>query len=153
MAANSTSVKLTMKVTSFVLRLLLNIMFYILIVIVIINVSKAAFDFTYQLYGPVTVEKAPGTDVIFQIIKGDSTMDVASKLEANVLIKNKYAFYLKLKLEHSVIMPGTYKLNTSMTYDQILSVITDYTQSLIKDEDTEADTKTDEKTDQDTATD
>lgn len=149
MAANSTTVKLTMKVASFVLRLLLNIMFYILIVILTINVSKAAFDFTYQLYGPVSVEKAPGTNIIFQVNKGDSTMDVASKLELNLVIKNKYAFYLKTKLKHSVIMPGTYKLNSSMTYDQVLSVVTDYSQSLIQDEAAQPDADTDNDTKQD----
>ncbi len=129
MATNSTTVKLTIKIASLVMRLLLNILFYILIVILVVNVSKLAFDFTYQLYGPVTVDKAPGNDIIVQIKKGDKTMDVASKLELNLLIKNKYAFYLKTKLQNSVIMPGIYKLNSSMTYEDILKVITDYSQT------------------------
>lgn len=129
MASNSTSVKLTLKVASFILRLLINIIFYIFVVILIVNVSKMAYDFTYQLYGPVTVEHAPGRDIPIKIQKGESTMDVANKLEINLVIKNKYAFYLKTKLQNSVLMPGTYTINNSMTYDEILAVITDYSKS------------------------
>lgn len=134
MATRSTAVKLTLKVTSFIVRLLLNIIFYILVIILIINVSKAAFAFTYQLYGPDTVDKAPGREIIFQITKGESKMDIAAKLEHNHAIKDKYPFYLKTKLQEYVIMPGTYVINSSMTYDEILNVITDYSNSIVKDE-------------------
>ena len=134
MTANSTKVKLTLKITSFVLRLLMNIFFYILVVILIVSVSKMAYDFTYQLYGPVTAAEAPGTDIIIQIKKGESTMDIASKLENTRAIKNKYAFYLKTKLQSLTVMPGTYEINSSMTYDEILDIITDYSASIIKQE-------------------
>jgi UPF0755 protein len=56
-------------------------------------------------------------------------MAVANKLEINLVIKNKYAFYLKTKLQNSVLMPGTYTINNSMTYGEILAVITDYSKS------------------------
>ena len=40
MANKSTTMKLTLKITSFIFRLLLNITFYILVVIAIVNASK-----------------------------------------------------------------------------------------------------------------
>ncbi len=151
MAANNTTMKLTIKIASLILKLLVNIFFYILVVILIINFSRMAYDFTYQLYGPVGVDPAPGTDIIIEIQKGDSTMDVASKLEVKMAIKSKYAFYLKTKLEKSVIMPGTYAINTSMNYKEILAVITDYSASLVQEEetsDTGTDTNSDNSSDQ-----
>lgn len=135
MATNSTSVKATLKITSFIIRLLMNIMFYVLVAFLIVNVSKQAFQFTYQLYGPVALEKEPGRDLIIQIKKGESTMDIASKLEVNRVIVNKYSFYVKTKIEDDTIMPGTYEINSSMTYNDILEIITDYSQSLIQDQD------------------
>ena len=136
MANNSAAFKLTLKVTSFIARLLLNIIFYILVVILIFNFSKTAFDFTYQLYGPVTVDRqGEGRQVSFQIAKGESTMDIAGKLEHNRVITNQYSFYLMIKLENSVIMPGTYELSTDMTYKEIIAVITDYSNSITKEED------------------
>lgn len=136
MANKSTTVKLTLKITSFILRLLLNIIFYILVVILIVNVSKLAYTFTYQLYGPDAVDPAGyGHKVILQIKKGESTMDIASKLEVNNAIKNKYSFWLKTKLQETAIMPGTYEIYSDMTYAQILAVISDYSKSLTHEED------------------
>ncbi len=138
MTANSTKVKLTLKVTSFILRLLMNIVFYILVIILIINVSKAAFGFAYELYGPVAKDPVPGKDVIFQVKKGETKMDIAGKLQLYKVIDNKYSFFVKTEIQEFVVMPGTYVINSSMTYDQILAVITDYSQSIVKDEDSEA---------------
>ena len=144
MANNSAAFKLTLKVSSFIARLLLNIVFYILVVMMIINFSKTAYAFTYQLYGPATMDpQGKGKDIVFQIKQGESTMDIASKLELNRAIEDKYSFYLKVKLENSVIMPGTYELASDMTYSEIITVITDYSQSIIKEEGTsETDTDT-----------
>jgi UPF0755 protein len=64
-------------------------------------------------------------------------MDIATKLELNQAIKNKYSFYLKTKLQEYVIMPGTYIINSSMTYEEILAVVTDYSKSIVKDEEAE----------------
>ena len=133
MATKSTSVKATLKITSFIIRLLMNIMFYILVIFLIVAISRKAFQFTYQLYGPVIVEEAPGKDIIFQIKKGESAMDVASKLERNRVIVSKYSFYVKTKLQGAEIMAGTYEINSSMTYDEILNTITDYSKSIIQD--------------------
>lgn len=127
--------KLTLKITSFTLRTLMNIAFYILMAILIMNCSKLAYDFTYQLYGPVTVDEEPGREIILQIKNGESSMDVATKLELQRVIVNKYSFYLKGKLQNKVIMPGTYVINSSMTYDEIFDIITDYSASIIQQED------------------
>lgn len=153
MATKSTTVKLTLKITSFILRLLLNIVFYILVVLLIVSVSKQAYKFTYQIYGPDSVDEAPGREIIFQIKKGESSMDIASKLKLNRAIENKYSFYLKTKIQALVIMPGTYIINSAMTYDEILAVITDYTASIVKDEDLGTDVKPDADTDANTDTD
>lgn len=134
MATKSTSVKITLKVTSLILRVLLNIIFYILVVILIVSFSRKAYEFTYQLYGPVAVEAEPGRELIFQIKKGESTMDISSKLEHNRAVHDKYAFYVKVKLQDEVIMPGTYELNTSMTYGEIIEIITDYSASIIQED-------------------
>ncbi len=153
MATKSAAVKLTLKITSFIVRLLLNIIFYILVVFLIINFSKSAYAFAYQVYGPVALEEAPGREVVFQIKKGDSKMDIATKLETYRVIENKYPFYLKTKLTEYVIMPGTYVINSAMTYEEILTVITDYSQSIVKDEDSEKAVQEKEKQEGDGASD
>lgn len=133
MASKSTSVKVTLKVSSFILRFLMNIIFYILVAVSVIYTSKAAYNFTYQIYGPDAVDDpAHARQIYIRINKGDSTMDVAEKLELYHAIKNKYSFALKVKLQDLILMPGLYKINSSMTYAEILDIITDYSKSEIK---------------------
>ena len=132
--AKSDSTKVALKVTSAVLRVFLNILFYVAIIFVLVEAVKITYNFSYQLFGSVSVEAEPGIDVEFQIAKGESTMDVARKLEAGNLIVNKYSFYLKTKFKEYNIYPGTFILNTSMDYDEILDVITDYKNSIVKEE-------------------
>lgn len=134
MASSSTFFKVTFKITSFILRLLLNIIFFVLVVVLVIYGSRTAYNFTYQLYGPVTVDPEPGRKVYIEIGKGESTMEVARKMELYRVIRNKYSFYLKTKLQNEVIMPGKYEVNSAMTYDEILDVITDYSKSLVQTE-------------------
>lgn len=142
--AKSDSTKVALKITSAVLRIFLNILFYIAIILVIIQAVKITYNFSYQLFGSVSVEAEPGIDTEFQIAKGESTMDVARKLEAGNLIVNKYSFYLKTKFKEYNIYPGTFILNTSMDYDEILDVITDYKNSIVEveEEGKKEDTKT-----------
>lgn len=132
MATKSEKVNFTLKVTSLILRSLLNIIFYVLVVIVIVYCSKVAYTFAYQLYGPVTLDKAPGREIIVPIKDGESTMDIASMLEQNRAIVDKYSFYLKTKLQNKVIIPGTYVIKSSMTYAEILNIITDYSTSIVQ---------------------
>jgi UPF0755 protein len=102
------------------------------VVVLVVYGSRTAFNFTYQLYGPVAVENEPGRTIPIRINKGESSMDIAGKLELNRVIVDKYSFYFKVKLQDKVIMPGTYRVNSSMTYDEILDVITDYSNSEVQ---------------------
>jgi UPF0755 protein len=138
MASRSTSVKVTLKVSSFILHFLMNIIFYILVAVSVIYTSKAAYDFTYQIYGPDAVDDpANARQIYIRINKGDSTMDIAEKLELYHAIKNKYSFALKVKLQELVLMPGLYRIDSSMTYAEILNIITDYSKSEIQVDDPE----------------
>ncbi|MBO7354519.1 MAG: endolytic transglycosylase MltG [Lachnospiraceae bacterium] len=106
------------------------VIFYAVVVYGIKKAAGYSYDFAYQLFGDTSVEAAPGRDVKITILKGESSMNIASKLEDAKLVTSKYSFYLKLKMKDYEIMPGTFELNTSMTYDDILQVITDYGQSI-----------------------
>lgn len=117
---------LALNFTSFMLQMFVTVLFYIIVVLVVSNLSSAAYDFCYEIYGTVTVDKAPGRDVTIQIEDGESTMNVAKKLELNRVIVNDMTFYIRTKLSEKTIFPGTYILNTSMSYEEILDVIADY---------------------------
>ncbi len=115
----------------FVLHVLINIFFYIFVIFIIYRASIFVYDFCYQVFGDTVVDEAPGVNVEIVIPDGTSTMELASKLEMNRLIKNRYSFYIKVKLLGYKILAGTYHLNTSMTYDEIIDTITDYSNAIL----------------------
>ena len=135
--ANSNSSKGSNKAVRVLLNFALGILtvgiaviFYAVVVYGIRKAANYSYDFSYQLFGNVSVEAAPGRDVKVTILKGESSMNIASKLEDAKLVTDKYSFYVKLKMKDYEIMPGTFVLNTSMTYNDILEVITDYSKSI-----------------------
>lgn len=122
--------KVAMDVVGFVLHLLLNILFYAIVIFAVYRTGMAAKDFCYQVFGDVTMDAKPGINAEITINEGASTMEVASKLEMNRLIPNRYSFYLKVQLMNYKILAGTYILNTSMTYEEILDQITNYANAI-----------------------
>lgn len=140
-SGSSRGVRMLMNLSLAILTIGFAVIFYAVVVIGIKKAAGYSYDFSYQLFGDVSVEAPPGRDVKITIMKGESSMNVASKLEDAKIIIDKYSFYVKLKLKKYEVMPGTFELNTSMTYDQVLSVITDYAQSIDEEvtvEDTES---------------
>ncbi len=134
--------KLVMKFAGSTIRIVLDIIFYIVVLVVMLRAVKYAYDFTYQIFGSVAVAEAPGTDVEFEISKGESTMDIATRLENMQLIKNKRTFYFRTRLKEYNIIPGTYILNTSMDYETILEIITSSDGAISEDGEAVSDKKT-----------
>lgn len=126
LAENIGTKKVLLNVVKTIMSLLLSAIFYMLVIFAVSKACTVTYDFMYQIFGEVSVQNAPGTDLDFTISEGESTMSVASRLEYGKLVVNKYSFYIRAKLDTAGagILPGTYELNTSMTYGEILSVIT-----------------------------
>lgn len=108
------------------LIILLNIIFYALVIFGCIQIVNTGYSFAYAVLGDTMAELPPGSDCSYTIESGQSEYEVASDLAEQNLVKDKYSFYLRMKLEEGgdrVLLPGTYHLNTSMTYEEILSMI------------------------------
>ena len=132
MGQKNNNTKIAIDIISFILHLLLNIVFYAIVIFAIYKVGITAREFCYQVFGDYTMDAEPGINAEITIKEGASTMEVAASLEMNRLIPNRYTFYLKVKLMGYNIMAGTYRLNTSMTYDEILDQITNYSNSIVQ---------------------
>jgi UPF0755 protein len=123
LAKKSAATKVVLDITSMVLHLLLNIVFFIVVVMLVVKFSQIAYDFSYQVFGSVRVSEENGREYELTISEGESTMRVAAKLEQNRIIVNRFSFFLRAKLMKKNILPGTYNVNASMDYDEIYAVI------------------------------
>ena len=114
----------SLRIIKFILHLLFNVAFYLIIIYLAVRVGSVIYDTSYQVFGNEGTVESDGTDVYIKIDHGETTMNVASKLEQNKVIDNKYSFYIHAKLREYPIMPGIFTLNTSMDYDEIFTIIT-----------------------------
>lgn len=112
----------------FALHMILTLLLYTVIILGTIYLTKSAYAFSYQIFGNDTVAEAPGKDVMVTIRRGDTTQEIAELLEYKSVIKNQTSFFIRAKLmvnNSDPILPGVYKLNTSMNYGNIIRTITD----------------------------
>ena len=140
----SSGTRVLLRMTGGFLSLCLNVVIYVVLIYFLIKAVHISYDYAYRIFGDVAVEEGEGRDVKIQILKGESTMNVATKLETNKLILDRYSFYIKVQLGNLSsgdddgssskkkydIKGGTYILNTSMNYDEILEMITDAKNSI-----------------------
>ena len=127
MRAVSKDTKRKMKQLGGIIQIILNVLFYVVAIIIIMRFSAAAYELSYQIFGNVTVAEAPGVDKDIVIEQGDSTLRIATMLEERGVIVNRYSFLIRAKISISdrhPIIPGSYVLNTSMSYETIIEVIT-----------------------------
>ena len=140
----SSGTRVLLRMTGGFLSVCLNVVIYVVLIYFLIKAVNISYDYAYRIFGDVAVEEAPDRDVKIQILKGESTMNIATKLETNKLVSDKYSFFIKVQLgnlasgskdENSSkkkydIKGGTYVLNTSMNYDEILAMICDAKNSI-----------------------
>lgn len=115
-----------LKAVRTMLIIVLNIIFYGLVVFGGVQLCQAGYSFAYDTMGDTSAELPPGQDKAFTIDKSQDAYAVATNLEKEKLIKSKYSFYLRMKLQegrNTSLQPGSYTLNTSMTYGEILNII------------------------------
>lgn len=104
----------------------LNLVFYVIVVFGTVELCKAAYSFSHEVFGEVMAEAPPGNDRTFVIQEADSAFTVATNLERQGIVANTYSFFIRLKLTMTgkgILSAGTYTLNTSMTYEEILDQI------------------------------
>lgn len=108
---------------SIIVQLLMNILFYGVVIYMTVAFANKAYDFAYQIYGPVTMAEAPGTSKKIDIKEGTSSTQIANMLYEERLIVDKYSFLLRLKLSEQNVRPNVYTLTTAMTYSDIIAKI------------------------------
>lgn len=126
MKKSSTEFSVALNMLSGILQATVIVIFYFLVFVAIKNATVAAYDFSFEVFGNVSVEAAPGRNVEVKIVNTNSKKVAALLKEKNVIV-NEYSFLLREKLSLTKsyqIEPGIYVLNTSMSYEQILNTLT-----------------------------
>lgn len=117
-----------MKIDKMVLRtvtLILKVVFAVLIVMFVYKGATMAYDYGYRVFAEEPVESEPGLDMTVTIEEGMDAKAIGKLLESKGLIKDGTLFYLQniLSKYKGDLKAGEYVLNTSMTTEEMMAVI------------------------------
>ncbi len=117
-----------MSVSKIVMRLVsisFNVMVFLAIVYGLYQLGLHSYDYGYRIFTEPAVTSGDGRDRLVQVKSSMSAGDIGEILEEKGLIRDKWLFVLQLKLsEYSDgLKPGRYTLNTSMTIQEMMQVM------------------------------
>lgn len=119
----STEAKVAVSILRFLMGLILNLIFYAASFALIYYLARQAYTFAYEVFGSQVVDSAPGKSITIKVDKEDTMQDVAKTLEQQEIIINQASFVVRAVLTKKEIHPGTYTVNSSQSYAEILEIL------------------------------
>lgn len=108
------------RITGTVIRFSLSLLAVCFVLFLLWEGASRGYRFGYETFSETRAEAAPGTDMVFDVMEGESRGETARRLERLGLIKNRYSFLLLAEFYSYEVRAGVYQLNTSMTTREIL---------------------------------
>lgn len=112
------------KVVMRVLSVSISALFGVLVVCGLYQIGLKCYDFGYRVYTEPAVSQGKGTEQIVQITEDMETKELADLLEEKGLVRDARLFYLQAKLSKFALVPGVYKVSTSMTARELMVAMT-----------------------------
>lgn len=100
-----------------------------LVIVAVYKAAVMAYDYGYRVFKEEPVSASPGADVTVEITMGKSALQIGEILETKGLIRDAKLFYIQNLLSHykDKLQPGVYTLNTSMTMQEMMEVMSPQT--------------------------
>ncbi len=115
----------TKTATMSILSVVFQIMVTLMVIILIYAGAMKCYDFGYKIFTDTPMSLEPGRDVTVIVNEGSSTRQVGDLLEENRLISDATVFVVQEKLSEYAgeMKPGVYVLNTSMTAEKMIAIM------------------------------
>lgn len=109
-----------------VLRFMFGLLINVCILFALVKIFSSSYEFAYDVFATTCKDAGDSKVVSVEILPDSTTMDICNALDEAGVIKNKYAFMLRLRIGEygAKIMPGTYDLAPSYTNKEIIEVLT-----------------------------
>ena len=104
---------------------IVKIAFVIIVIMLISKYSKLAYNYGYHIFNQTPVSSGTGRTVTFTVNSGDDVDTIADNLAGVGLITDKNLFKLQERFSeyHEKEKPGKYELSTSMTPEEMLTIM------------------------------
>lgn len=106
-------------------ELIVKVAFLFFAVTYIIKAATSAYGYGYRVFTEEPVSQGEGRTISVSVEEPVSAKDVGKMLEERGLIRDANLFVIQelLSENHNKIQPGIYDLSTSMTTEEMLSVM------------------------------
>ena len=97
----------------------------IIIVMMVYKWSMTAYEYGQRIFNEPPMTAGEGRNVIVVVEEGDTAKKIGSMLEKNGLIRDASLFRIQemLSAYKDEMKPGTYELNTSMTAEEMMQIM------------------------------
>ena len=97
----------------------------IIIVMLVYKWSTTAYEYGQRVFNEPPMSAGSGRTVSFVVKEGESAKEIGANLEKNGLIRDAALFRIQemLSAYKDEMKPGTYELNTSMTTDEMMAIM------------------------------
>lgn len=104
---------------------IVKVAFIIIVAMLIVKYAKVAYDYGYHIFNQTAVSSGTGRTVSVTIKDGDTAKEIGEKLFGVGLITDKTLFKLQEMFSeyHGMEKAGTYELSTTMTPEEMLTVM------------------------------
>ncbi len=115
------SKEVVISVFSFVFKIVLAI----IVVMLVYKWTLTAYEYGQRVFNEPPVTTGSGRDVKVVISEEDDAKEIGEILEKKGLIRDAGLFYIQEMLSEykDKIQPGTYELNTSMTTEEMMQIM------------------------------
>ena len=108
-----------------VVETIIKIAAVVFLVTFVYDMAVKAYDYGYRVFAEEPVTVGEGRTISISVGAGDSVRDIGKNLEEKGLIRDANLFFVQELLSeyHGKIIPGIYDLNTSMTNEEMLEIM------------------------------
>lgn len=120
--------EIIMKVTEIIggtVELIIKIAAFVFIVMFIFRTATTAYDYGYRVFAEEPMTEGEGRTISIYVEETASVKEIGEMLQEKGLIRDANLFVIQelLSESHDKIQPGIYDLNTSMTSQEMLTVM------------------------------
>ncbi len=108
-----------------VVELIVKIVVFVFIVMFVFKTATKAYDYGYRVFAEEPMTVGEGRTISIYVEETSSVKEIGQMLQEKGLIRDANLFVIQelVSENHDRIQPGIYDLNTSMTGEEMLSVM------------------------------
>lgn len=108
-----------------VIETIIKVVVAVFLIMFVYDKAMQAYDYGYRIFAEAPLTVGEGRTISIAVEQDESVKEIGEKLQQRGLIRDANLFFLQelVSEHHGQIQPGIYDLNTSMTTEEMITVM------------------------------